>query len=71
MPFIAGQVGIRPDGTVPDSAEERIRLAFTRLGAILKHQGLGFEDLVELRWQRRGTQTRALRDHARITSHYC
>jgi len=46
--FIAGQVGIRADGTVPDSAEEQIRLAFTRLGAILKHEGLGFEDLVEL-----------------------
>jgi enamine deaminase RidA (YjgF/YER057c/UK114 family) len=48
LTFIAGQVGIRPDGTVPDSADEQIRLAFTRLGAILKHQGLGFEDLVEL-----------------------
>lgn len=46
--FIAGQVGIRPDGTVPDAADEQIRLAFTRLGAILKHEGLGFTDLVEL-----------------------
>lgn len=46
--FIAGQVGIRPDGTVPDDAAEQIRLAFARLGAILAHEGLGFEDLVEL-----------------------
>lgn len=46
--FIAGQVGLRPDGTVPESAEEQIRLAFKRLGAILKHEGLGYEDLVEL-----------------------
>lgn len=46
--FIAGQVGIRPDGTVPDAADEQIRLAFTRLGAILKHEGLAFTDLVEL-----------------------
>ncbi len=46
--FIAGQVGIRPDGTVPDDAAEQIRLAFERLGAILKREGLGFEDLVEL-----------------------
>lgn len=46
--FIAGQVGMRPDGSVPDSAEEQIDLAFKRLGAILAHQGLGFEDLVEL-----------------------
>ncbi|ANY16857.1 RidA family protein [Bordetella pseudohinzii] len=46
--FIAGQVGIRPDGTIPDSAEEQIELAFKRLGAILQHEGLGFQDLVEL-----------------------
>lgn len=46
--FIAGQVGIRPDGTVPDSVEEQIELAFIRLGAILEHEGLGFGNLVEL-----------------------
>lgn len=46
--FIAGQVGIRADGTVPEAAEEQIRLAFNRLGAILAHEGLGFGDLVEL-----------------------
>lgn len=46
--FIAGQVGIRPDGTVPESAEEQIDLAFKRLGTILAHEGLGFDDLVEL-----------------------
>lgn len=46
--FIAGQVGIRPDGTVPEDAGEQIRLAFVRLGEILKQQGLGFGDLVEL-----------------------
>lgn len=46
--FISGQVGIRPDGTVPESAEEQIDLAFKRLGAILQYEGLGFENLVEL-----------------------
>jgi enamine deaminase RidA (YjgF/YER057c/UK114 family) len=46
--FIAGQVGIHADGTVPERAEEQIELAFKRLGAILAHEGLGFEDLVEL-----------------------
>lgn len=46
--FIAGQIGIHPDGTVPDSAAEQIDLAFQRLGAILKHHGLGFGNLVEL-----------------------
>ncbi len=46
--FIAGQIGIRADGTVPTSVEEQIDLAFRRLGAILQAAGLGFEDLVEL-----------------------
>lgn len=46
--FIAGQVGIRADGTVPTRVEEQIDLAFQRLGAILEAAGLGFEDLVEL-----------------------
>jgi len=46
--FIAGQIGIRADGTVPGSVEEQIDLAFRRLGAILQAAGLGFEDLVEL-----------------------
>lgn len=46
--FIAGQVGIRPDGTIPETAAEQIRAAFQRLAAILAHEGVGFEDLVEL-----------------------
>lgn len=46
--FIAGQVGLRPDGTLGATAAEQIELAFKRLGAILAHSGLGFGDLVEL-----------------------
>ncbi len=46
--FVAGQVGLRPDGSVPEDPAEQIRCAFVRLGAILEAEGLGFEDLVEL-----------------------
>jgi len=46
--FIAGQVGLRPDGSMPEDAPTQIDLAFQRLGAILEHEGLGFEDLVEM-----------------------
>ncbi len=46
--FIAGQVGIAPDGTVPEDAGAQIDLAFRRLGAILAEKGLGFEHLVEM-----------------------
>ena len=46
--FIAGQVGVRPDGTVPDDAASQIELAFQRMQAILEHEGLDFSDLVEM-----------------------
>ncbi|MGF6603362.1 enamine deaminase RidA (YjgF/YER057c/UK114 family) [Paraburkholderia sp. GAS448] len=46
--FVAGQIGIRADGTVPGSVEEQIDLAFQRLGAVLAEAGLDFGDLVEL-----------------------
>lgn len=46
--FIAGQVGLRADGSVPEDAPTQIDLAFRRLGAILEHEGLDFGDLVEM-----------------------
>lgn len=46
--FVAGQIGLRADGSVPDTAEEQMDWAFRRLGAILQEAGAGFEDLVEL-----------------------
>ncbi|MDF3837696.1 RidA family protein [Cupriavidus basilensis] len=48
LAFIAGQVGIRPDGSIPVTPREQIQVAFERLEAILGHLGLGFTDLVEL-----------------------
>jgi enamine deaminase RidA (YjgF/YER057c/UK114 family) len=48
MVFIAGQVGLRPDGTIPEDPKEQIDVAFRRLEAVLKHLGLDFTDLVEL-----------------------
>ncbi len=46
--FIAGQVGVRGDGTVPEDARTQIELAFDRMGAILAHEGLDFSDLVDM-----------------------
>jgi enamine deaminase RidA (YjgF/YER057c/UK114 family) len=46
--FIAGQVGLRADGTIPVSAEEQIDLAFKRAEVILRNFDLDFTDLVEL-----------------------
>lgn len=46
--FIAGQVGLRADGSIPDTVDEQIRCAFERLQAILAHEGLNFSHLVDL-----------------------
>ena len=46
--FVAGQIGLRADGTIPETAQEQADWAFKRLGVILEAGGLGFGDLVEL-----------------------
>ncbi|WGY73038.1 RidA family protein [Burkholderia cepacia] len=46
--FIAGQIGLRADGSIPESPAEQIDAAFTRIEAILAHLGLNFSDVVEL-----------------------
>lgn len=46
--FIAGQVGLRPDGSVPDDIESQTECAFQRTGEILRLSGLDFSDLVEV-----------------------
>ena len=46
--FIAGVVGARPDGSVPDSAGEQAELALQRTAEILRLEGLTMADLVEV-----------------------
>jgi enamine deaminase RidA (YjgF/YER057c/UK114 family) len=46
--FLAGQVGLRPDGSVPDDVGEQCEMAFQRMGEILRLSGLDFSDLVEV-----------------------
>lgn len=46
--FVAGQVGMRPDGTVPDSFAEQAELTFANLRACLMAHGLGVEAVVKL-----------------------
>lgn len=46
--FIAGQIGLRADGTIPTTAKEQARLAFERMGTVLRHLGLDYTDIVEL-----------------------
>lgn len=45
--YIAGQIGVLPDGTVPDGIEAQTRAAYGNLKAVLDAAGMGFEDLVK------------------------
>jgi enamine deaminase RidA (YjgF/YER057c/UK114 family) len=46
--FISGQVGLTPDGAMPDSAEEQSENVWLNLKAILEDADMGFEDLVRV-----------------------
>jgi enamine deaminase RidA (YjgF/YER057c/UK114 family) len=46
--FIAGVVGVRPDGSVPESAAEQAELALQRTAEILRLEGLTTANLVEV-----------------------
>lgn len=47
--FTAGQVGERPDGSVPATIEEQADVAYTNLLNVLKAQGLTAKDIVTLK----------------------
>ena len=47
--YTAGQVGERPDGSVPSTIEEQCDVAYTNLLNILRAQGLGPKDIVQLK----------------------
>src|SRR4051812_7268227 len=46
--FIAGQVGVRPDGMVPLSFAEQADVVFSNLQACLEAYGVGMEAVVKL-----------------------
>ena len=46
--FCSGQLGIDPDGVVPDGVEAQTALCFEAIAAILAEAGLNLSDLVRL-----------------------
>lgn len=46
--YVAGQIGLNPDGTMPDSDEQQIVNAFDRLKIVLEEAGASLDDIVEL-----------------------
>ena len=41
--YLSGQIGVGPDGKLPDGIEAQTKLAMDNVGAILKRAGLGYE----------------------------
>lgn len=41
--YLSGQIGIGPDGKLPDGIEAQTKQAMDNVGAILKRAGLGYE----------------------------
>lgn len=45
--FLAGQVGVTPDGKAGERFEDQARAAFANIKALLADAGMGFEDVVK------------------------
>lgn len=45
--YVAGQVGVKPDGTVPDSLEEQTEQMMENIRVILASAGMTFDDIVK------------------------
>ncbi|MBE7368017.1 RidA family protein [Ramlibacter pallidus] len=46
--FVSGQVGMRPDGSIPGSVAEQAEAVFSNLAACLAAHGLGMDAIVKL-----------------------
>lgn len=46
--FVSGQLGILPDGTVPEGVEAQATACFENVGKILAEAGMSFADLVRI-----------------------
>ena len=44
----SGQLGIKPDETIPEDAGEQAELCFANIAAILAEAGLGLKDIVRI-----------------------
>ena len=43
----SGQIGTKPDHSLPENAEDEFRNAWQSIGEVLKEAGLGFGDIIE------------------------
>jgi reactive intermediate/imine deaminase len=43
--YLSGQIGVGPDGKLPDGIEAQTKQAMDNIGAVLKRAGLGYSDV--------------------------
>ena len=46
--YSAGQVGRRPDGTIPEDFSEQVENCYRNLGCVLTDAGMSFDDIVKI-----------------------
>lgn len=46
--FVAGQVGVRPDGSLPEAFDEQVEQMMRNIGAVLASAGMDFADVVKV-----------------------
>lgn len=66
--YLAGQVGVKPDGTFPATVEEQVQVCYDNVDAILKANGLSWSDVVRVKTLVVGTEMeryQAARDQLR------
>lgn len=44
--YVAGMVGVRPDGTLPESMEDQTEQVFLNIQGVLREKGMDIEDIV-------------------------
>ena len=46
--YVAGQIGVRPDGSVPSTIEEQTQVVWQNILAVLADAGMGIGDVVKI-----------------------
>jgi 2-iminobutanoate/2-iminopropanoate deaminase len=46
--FVAGQIPVRPDGSIPQTIEEQTEVVWTNIKAVLAAAGMGIRDIVKI-----------------------
>lgn len=67
--FVAGQIGLNPDGSMPETAEQQFVNAFERMKLVLEEAGCQMSDLVELVSYHVGLNTH-LAEFAKVKAQY-